>query len=124
MTGVDLFDFGFKPFAGALGKRLWERLGEKLFKDHFATGLCPVHMYIIKYSLSTRHYLVRLRATLLTSIADGSVSHLPHADDCDLTFNLCLGEEFDGGELYFADPLSGQTIRSYTCTFSHPRHHY
>ena len=56
-------------------------------------------------------YHVQLAAGFAVEYGDASAQHQPHADDSHLTLNICIGDEFEGGELLVAtDPLVCQHV--------------
>jgi hypothetical protein len=89
VTGLPLGPFGFRHLLPQISntllptlKQSFGRFGNK-FLGTVAMEIC--HLYIVKYELNKDVY------------------HPPHRDDSHVTVNLCLGDNFQGGNLYFYD---------------------
>jgi len=80
--GVDLVKLGFGPRIDALLARLRPLLA-RLYRPFDGGGLDAHHSYLIEYG----------------SELDESLAW--HADDSEVTLNLCLGDDFIGSELTF-----------------------
>lgn len=78
--GVVLAELGFGPLLDALHTRV-APLAARLLPDFAGAGLDAHHSYLVDYSDET----------------DPDLSF--HADDSEVTVNLCLGDEFRGAEL-------------------------
>lgn len=78
--GVVLAELGFGPLLDALHARV-APLAARLLPDFADDGLDAHHSYLVDYSDET----------------DPDLSF--HADDSEVTVNLCLGDEFRGAEL-------------------------
>lgn len=82
--GVVLDDVGYREALGELVMRVVRPLTRALFADFGAATLDHHHGFVVEYAL------------------DGDLDLGFHVDDSEVTVNLCLGERFEGGELYFA----------------------
>ena len=80
--GVDLVKLGFGPRIDALLERLRPLLA-RLYRPFDGGELDGHHSYLVEYG------------------PDLDESLAWHADDSEVTLNLCLGEEFTGAELTF-----------------------
>jgi hypothetical protein len=80
--GVDLVKLGFGPRIDALLERLRPLLA-RLYRPFDGGELDAHHSYLVEYGQEL----------------DDSLAW--HADDSEVTLNLCLGEEFTGAELTF-----------------------
>ncbi|MCB9744875.1 MAG: hypothetical protein H6740_19955 [Alphaproteobacteria bacterium] len=81
--GALLDDIGLTEMSTALTRQVLRPLGAALFPGLGCETLHDPHAFSVEY-------------------APGKDRHLGfHVDDSELTLNLCLGERFDGGELYF-----------------------
>jgi hypothetical protein len=84
--GIMLTDMGLEGLFDDWMRTGLQPLAEELFPDHLSGDLVECHAYIVEYSRMTQ-------------------SHLGfHVDDSQITLNLCLGEDFEGSELYFEGP--------------------
>jgi len=85
--GVVLNDIGFLPamdraMAAVVGPLARQLLPEVLHQAEFGSQ----HSFIVRYA------------------AGEDLDLKPHADDSDITLNVCLGHEFEGASLYFHKP--------------------
>jgi hypothetical protein len=81
--GAILDDFGFDSFLNQLMTEYISPLSTLLFKDTGGDSLDEHHGFVVEYKMGK------------------DVSLDFHSDDSDVTFNVCLGREFSGGEIYF-----------------------
>ena len=71
-----------------------------------------------------RGHQVELKAAFAVEYADAEAHHQPHSDDSDLTLNVCIGEQFEGGELLVAtDPITCQHVYSRVAEFTAENQH-
>jgi len=83
--GAILDHFGFKTALSDLVSSVIQPLANRLFRPEFAK----------KYGLDSHH-------GFLVEYEPGKDTNLDfHRDDSEITLNLCLGRQFQGGDLYF-----------------------
>jgi hypothetical protein len=81
--GVILDAFGYSAALQELVEQVIQPLASRLFPQVGGDALDHHHGFVVDYSDETDHDLSY------------------HADDSEVTLNLCLGERFTGGDLYF-----------------------
>jgi hypothetical protein len=81
--GAILDDLGFEPLMTHVVKHVVEPLAGHVFPEVSACGLDGHHAFVVDYSPETDDHLSW------------------HMDDAEVTLNLCLGTEFNGGDLVF-----------------------
>jgi ubiquitin-protein ligase len=99
--GIILNEIGLEPFVAELQK-MFQPIGEIFFPGagHVWDGN---HCFIVRYR-------------------EGEDLGLDmHTDDSDVTFNTCLGLDFDGAGLQFCGQMGAENHRKHTYTFHHKK---
>ncbi len=89
--GVILDDLGLTAMVAALRTRFFVPLTRHLYPDHGGGSLDQHHAFAVEYSMTTDRELGF------------------HHDASDVTLNVCLGQEFSGGELFFRGLLDDRS---------------
>jgi len=89
--GLVLDEIGFSPMLNNLLLQYVKPLATLLFPHYHGAELNSHHGFIVQYDM------------------DGDQSLNFHFDDSDVTLNVCLGEEFEGGNLFFSGILEEQS---------------
>ncbi|KAK7248893.1 procollagen-lysine 5-dioxygenase [Aureococcus anophagefferens] len=103
--GVIVNDVGLEPFVKALQDKVCGPLAQALFKahphGHPAADFDSTHSFIVKYR-------------------GDEDPHLDvHTDDSDVTFNACLGRDFEGCGLVFCGMIGAKDHRQHCKTYEH-----
>ena len=103
--GVIVNDVGLEPFVKALQDKVCGPLAQALFKTHPhghpAADFDSTHSFIVKYR-------------------GDEDPHLDvHTDDSDVTFNVCLGRDFEGCGLVFCGMIGAKDHRQHCKTYEH-----
>ena len=82
--GVILDEMGFGDFLDSLTNLISKHLGSKLYPEWNGDKLDSHHGFIVEYQLGNK---------------DIDLEY--HMDQAEITLNVCLGKEFEGGDVYF-----------------------
>ncbi|KAL6059557.1 Ogfod2 protein, variant 2 [Balamuthia mandrillaris] len=99
--GVILNDIGFKDAMYELLERYINPFASLLFAEDGGLSLDRHHSFVVKYKLGE------------------DLDLKEHVDDSDVTLNVCLGKEFEGGELEFNGVLGTKTSKKDKFLLSH-----
>ncbi|XP_076925758.1 2-oxoglutarate and iron-dependent oxygenase domain-containing protein ICU11-like [Bidens hawaiensis] len=90
--GLCLDDFGMKDMLDMLLSRFVKHICAVLFPDVGGT-LDSHHGYIVQYGMGKKDVIEDI-----------------HVDDSEVTLNICLGNEFTGGQLFFESPMCDKHV--------------
>jgi len=100
--GIILNEIGLEPMIDEL-QRLLQPLGELFWPDGPGAAWDGQHCFIVRYR-------------------EGEDLGLDmHTDDSDVTFNVCLGLDFDGAGLQFCGVMGAANHRKLTYTYKHEK---
>ncbi|KAL6040560.1 2-oxoglutarate and iron-dependent oxygenase domain-containing protein 2 [Balamuthia mandrillaris] len=92
--GLILDEIGFRPFFSELREKYVVPLASMLYPDCGGDSLDDHHSFIVQYEMDK----------------DRDLDF--HYDDSEVTLNLCLGKDFQGGSLYFKGLLEDEETHS------------
>jgi len=99
--GVILDEIGFQEFFDRLTKEYMIPFTSLMFPDYCGSTLDAHHAFIVQYKISE----------------DLDLDF--HYDSSEVTLNLCLGKQFEGGSLYFCGLLKDPTTHNEEFEFNH-----
>jgi hypothetical protein len=99
--GVILDEIGFKPFFDELTTQYIVPFATHLYPDNGGATLDNHHAFIVQYKMTE----------------DLDLGF--HYDESEVTLNVCLGKQFQGGSLYFRGLLLDRSTRDENFEFHH-----
>lgn len=126
--GVIVNDIGLEPFITTLQQTVLQPIASELFKEnagpmkgHPGAKFDSHHSFIVKYRADEDSHLDAHPSVAEYSAHPRRVT-LPsqvHTDDSDVTFNTCLGRDFDGCGLVFCGMIGTKGHRQHCLTYYH-----
>ncbi len=99
--GIILNDIGMKPMLDKLQETCVIPIAKYLFPGEYSENIVDHHTFVVKYN------------------ANEDVRLDMHTDDSDITFNVCLGNDFKGSTLSFCGNSGDPDHRKFSHTYHH-----
>ncbi len=78
--------------------------------NNIIAALLPTIKQVLEFNVGSNCTLSLLSAYVVGYQHNKPSHHPVHADDSDITLNINLGKTFDGGDLFFLDPVTKQIV--------------